>query len=132
MSEAPKYDLRGAQIGNLADTVKGNQVYNAAPSPETARALSEIKQLLQDLQQQHPSTNPTTIPEVLDAELDTWQAQDPSRHQAVLDWLNVAFAGGVETIKIFFPLAGIPIEVGLKLYEIWQKRQSLPETPNTP
>jgi len=26
MSDAPKFDLRGATIGNLADTVHGNQI----------------------------------------------------------------------------------------------------------
>lgn len=43
---AATYDLRGAQIGNLANTVQGDQIYNDASSPETA----------QDPQQQNPET----------------------------------------------------------------------------
>jgi hypothetical protein len=122
MSEVPKYDLRGANIGNLADTVQGDQIHNTAPSPEMARALTEIKQLLQDLQQQYPDTNPVTLPEVLDGELETWQHQDPSRYQTIFNWFNVLFTGGKETVKILFPWAGIPIEIALKLYEIWKTR----------
>ncbi|MEM8640572.1 MAG: hypothetical protein AAGG51_17405 [Cyanobacteria bacterium P01_G01_bin.54] len=53
MSEAPKYDLRGAQIGNLADTVQGDQIHNAAPSPETAQ---EPQQKSPETQSQ-PSTH---------------------------------------------------------------------------
>ena len=45
---------------------------------------------------------------------------------------GVAFAGGVETVKLLFPPAGIPIEVGLKLHELWQKRQSSPKAQKQP
>ena len=79
MSETPKFDLRGANIGNLASTVQGNQVYNAAPQPEMATALNEIKQLLEALQQKHSTTDETILAELIEDELDTLQQEDPNR-----------------------------------------------------
>jgi hypothetical protein len=37
------------------------------------------------------------------------------------------FAGGSQSLKVFFPAASIPIEVGKQLYEIYTNRkQQLP------
>lgn len=52
MSEATKFDLRGAQIANLADTVQGDQKaiqHNYSQPQNLAKAATEIKQLLEQL-----------------------------------------------------------------------------------
>lgn len=63
--------------------------------------------------------------ELIEVELETMQRQDPDRRQTLMDGLSVIFVGGVETIKALFPPAEIPIEVGRKLYAIWQKQNSV-------
>lgn len=45
MSETPKYDLRGANIGNFAETVQGDQIstqHNYATPQNLAEAVAEI------------------------------------------------------------------------------------------
>ena len=59
----PKYDLRNAKIGSLADTVKGNarqqaNQHNYAPEQQPlAEAAAEIQQLLKQLEQINPKYN---------------------------------------------------------------------------
>jgi hypothetical protein len=40
-----------------------------------------------------------------------------------MDIFSVAFAGGIESIKILAPAIGIPIEVVKRLYEIYQRNR---------
>ncbi|MBP0017625.1 MAG: hypothetical protein J7647_08710 [Cyanobacteria bacterium SBLK] len=105
-------------IGNVeGDHIEGDKI---DPSSEVTEALKQIKKLLQDLQQNQ--SEETLSPEIVEAEITALQQEDSDR--TLMQWLDVAFAGGIETVKLIFPLAGIPIEVGLKLYEIWQNRQT--------
>lgn len=39
----------------------------------------------------------------------------------IMDLLSLAFAGGVEAIKIVAPQLGVPIEVAKRLYEIYDR-----------
>ena len=79
MSDAPKFDLRGAQIGNLADTVQGDQVYNAAASQDFAAALTEVRQLLETLQQKYPTATAADAPIIMRAELESMQTNQPQQ-----------------------------------------------------
>ena len=79
MSDAPKFDLRGAQIGNLADTVQGDQVYNAAASHDFAAALTEVRQLLETLQQKYPTATAADAPIIMRAELESMQTNQPQQ-----------------------------------------------------
>ena len=127
MAESSKYSFGSVEKVQIFEKIEGGyHEHSAAQSAEVSQALAAIKQLLQELQQQHASDDGAVVADVLDAELVTLEREDPGRRQAILDWLGVAFAGGVETVKLLFPPAGIPIEVGLKLHEVWQKRRSLP------
>ncbi|MCU0547782.1 MAG: toll/interleukin-1 receptor domain-containing protein [Leptolyngbya sp. Prado105] len=44
MSDAPKFDLRGANIGNLAETVQGNQIAHMQPSAKSSSNVSPSPQ----------------------------------------------------------------------------------------
>lgn len=108
MSETPKFDLRGAQIGNLADTVKGDQItnqYNYASEQNLAEAATQIQQLLNQLAQTNPTTNEVTVANAIQQEIK----QNPTLKQRLRSALK---AGGIEALKAIFnhPLVSIPIE----------------------
>lgn len=52
---------------------------------------------------------------------------NPQNWQRWQDIFSVIFAGGIEATKILVPVAGIPIEVLKRLYEIYDRnRKQLP------
>lgn len=54
---------------------------------------------------------------------------NPKQWQRWQDTLSIVFAGGIEAVKVFFPPAGIPLEVGKRLYEICDRnRKQLPSS----
>lgn len=55
MSNAPKFDLRGANIGNLAETVQGNQIAHLQTASEQNLEilLTDYKQFIEQLQQRY-------------------------------------------------------------------------------
>lgn len=58
MSETPKYDFRGANIGNFAETVQGDQKtvqHNYAQTQNLTEAAQEIQQLLTQLSLNYPT-----------------------------------------------------------------------------
>ena len=106
MSDAPKFDLRGAQIGNLADTVQGDQVYNAAASQDFAAALTEVRQLLETLQQKYPTATAADAPIIMRAELVSMQTNQPQQWAMVKRnllnrdrWLKGGKAAVIEVTK---------------------------------
>jgi hypothetical protein len=59
MTDSPKYDLRGAKIGNFAETVQGDQKsvqHNYAEQLSLAETVQEIQALLDQLSQTYPTT----------------------------------------------------------------------------
>jgi HEAT repeat protein len=85
--------------------------------------LSYLYQTIIDLQSRYPDLNDTNIDRIIDVEFTTIRKQDPQKWQRLKDVMSVAFAGGIEAVKILVPVAGIPIEVTKQLYEIWQRNQ---------
>lgn len=122
MSETPKFDLRGANIGNLADTVQGNQIANQNINVSgQQQSLAESAKEIQDLLTQLQSTYPTTTDyekQVFVNKFNDEQVKTNSRVREIL------IAGGIELIKILCPPLGIPIEVGKKWLETAEKIQS--------
>ena len=58
MTETPKYDFRGANIGNFAETVQGDQKsvqHNYAPTQNLTEAAQEIQQLLTQFSLTYPT-----------------------------------------------------------------------------
>jgi len=112
MSETPKYDLRGANIANFADTVQGDQKavqHNYATPQNLAEAAQEIQQLISQLTQTYP-TNTEVEKQTFVAKVDA-KIKKSSRLRTIL------ITGGIELIKILCPPLGIPIEMGKKWLE---------------
>ncbi|WP_287735287.1 HEAT repeat domain-containing protein [Microcystis sp. M113S1] len=112
MSETSKYDLRGANIANFADTVQGDQKavqHNYATPQNLAEAAQEIQQLISQLTQTYP-TNTEVEKKIFVAQIDA-EIKKNSRLRSIL------ITGGIELIKILCPPLGIPIEMGKKWLE---------------
>ena len=85
MSNAPKFDLRGATIGNLAETVQGDQIAHLQNASEQnfEILLTDYQQFIQQLQQKYPTlADPTTVPQIIEVEA---KAQDQQRRQNFLN-----------------------------------------------
>ena len=118
MSETPKYDLRGANIANFADTVRGDQKavqHNYATPQNLAEAAQEIQQLISQLTQTYP-TNTEIEKQTFVAQVDA-EIKKNSRLRSIL------IPGGIELIKVLCPPLGIPVEMGKK----WLETPSLSE-----
>ena len=119
MSKTPKYDLRGANIGNFAETVQGDQKtvqHNYATPQNLAQSAQEIQQLLAQLSQTYP-TNTEAEKQIFATQVDT-EIKTNSRLRSIL------IAGGIELIKLLCPPLGIPIEIGRKWLETAQNNKT--------
>ena len=116
MSETPKYDLRGANIGNFSETVQGDQIstqHNYATPQNLTEAAAEIQKLLEQLAQSNPAIfaeqDQTVALESLHQELK----RNPTLKSRLLNALK---SGGTEALKIALetvfknPLVAIPVE----------------------
>jgi HEAT repeat protein len=116
MSETPKYDLRGANIGNFAETVQGDQIstqHNYAAPQNLKEAAVEIQKLLEQLAQ----SNPAIIAEQdQTAALETLHQEIKRNPTLKSRLLNALKAGGTEALKLALeavfknPLVAIPVE----------------------
>jgi 2C-methyl-D-erythritol 2,4-cyclodiphosphate synthase len=101
MSETPKYDFRGSNIGNFADKVEGNQIANqniniSGQQQNIAEAAKEIQDLLAQLQQ----TNPTITEAQKQAAIVKNVQQQIKQNPTLRDRLWSAFkSGGIEALK---------------------------------
>ncbi len=126
MAEAPKYNLpsvKKLQVFEQVDTYIENN--NPSESRES-KALKNISQLLENLNQEHPQASDAEILDIITRGFETMPQNNPKQWQRWQDLFSVLFAGGIESVKVFFPAAGIPIEVGKRLYEIYSDRKQLP------
>lgn len=129
MSEQPKVQMTfNAPVTGVAGNVEGDFNNLNVPTPELTEALDNLKQLIEEFQQKSSTsieaTDATQIAEIVEAELVEIQRTDPSQWRQIWGWLDIIFTGGVEAVKIIFPVAGIPIEVGRKIYDIYRKDKS--------
>jgi hypothetical protein len=117
MSETPKYDFRGANIGNFAETVQGDQKtvqHNYAQTKNLTEAAQEIQQLLTQLSLTYPTQ--TEVEKQIFVDQVDQEIKTNSRLRSILT------AGGIELIKILCPPLGIPIEMGRKWLETSTKK----------
>jgi 2C-methyl-D-erythritol 2,4-cyclodiphosphate synthase len=120
MSETPKYDLRGANIGNLADSVQGNQIANqsinvSGQQQSLAEAAKEIQDLLAQLQSSYPTTS--------DYEKQVFVNKFNNEVKTNTRVRDIILAGGIELIKILCPPLGIPIEMGKRWLETAERNK---------
>ena len=138
MSETPKQDFTGATFNghvNFASNYGSQDVTNIgtqnnyANDPKVSEALNNISQLLENLHQQHPQASDAEILDIITTGFETMPQANPQKWQRWQDIFSILFAGGSESIKMFFPPAGIPIEIGKRLYEIHNRnRKQLPNS----
>jgi hypothetical protein len=117
MTETPKYDFRGANIGSFAETVQGDQKtvqHNYAQTQNLTEAAQEIQQLLTQLSLTYPTQ--TEVEKQIFVDQVDQEIKTNSRLRSIL------IAGGIELIKILCPPLGIPIEMGRKWLETATKK----------
>lgn len=106
MPETPKYDLRGANIGNFAETVQSGGHQEAtqhiyAPEQDFDKLLAEYKQFFKELQQKHPVQTPESdLQPIIDAEFQEIQTTQPQRWQNFLNLKRLWNGGKKATFKI--------------------------------
>ena len=127
MPEASKYTINADTVQiteqNLG-TIIGTQRNYAEPNTQPADQLTNI---LAQLRTKYPNKADAEIFEILLNGFDTMPQKNPQNWQRWQDIFSVLFSGGVEATKILVPVAGIPIEILKRLYEIYDRNQkSLP------
>jgi len=103
MSNAPKFDLRGANIGNLAETVQGNQIAHIQNASEQnlEMLLADYQQFIQQLQQKYPTlADPSTVPQIIEVEAKLIEAHDQQRWQNFLNLKRLWNGGKKAAIKV--------------------------------
>jgi hypothetical protein len=122
-----------ARIFNLHDKAQyfekvegGYHEHNYAPQANL-KETEQLTQLLQKLRTSNPNATEEQIFDILLRGFQTMPQNNPQNWQSWQNILGLIFVGGVEGIKIVCPPAGIPIEVGRKLYDIYDRnRKQLP------
>ncbi|MBW4417941.1 MAG: hypothetical protein KME13_01785 [Myxacorys californica WJT36-NPBG1] len=115
-----------APVSGVAGNVEGDMIVHA-PAPQVAAASQKLTDLLTQLRQKYPTA---TDEQLFDRLINGFQQMPQTNLQNWQRWqdtFSVLFAGGIEATKILVPVAGIPIEVLKRLYEIYDRnRRQLP------
>jgi hypothetical protein len=134
MPETPKnqptFNIQNVGNINTGDiTIQGDQIgiqHNYAPESNTEET-QQLSQLLTKLRTKYPDKTDAEIFEILLNGFSTMPQNNPQTWQRWHDIFSLLFAGGIEGIKIWQPLAGIPIEIAKRLYEVYDRnRNQLP------
>jgi hypothetical protein len=88
------------------------------------RQILILKEMIVDWQTTYPDPRKVTNSEIVDIEFTPIPEKDPQKWQGIMDVLSLVFVGGIETVKMVFAPAGIPIEVAKRLYEIYLRRKN--------
>lgn len=131
MSEQPKNQpvFNINQVGNINTgdvTIAGDQIgiqHNYAPDANI-EATQQLAQLLTKLRRKYPNKTDSEIFDILLNGFATMPQNNPQNWQRWQDVFSIIFAGGVEATKVLVPIAGIPIEVLKRLYEIYDRNQN--------
>ncbi len=112
MSDAPIFNFNNSTIGNVANTVQGDQKniqHNYTSPQKLSEAATEIKKLLEQLNLNY-STETEAQKETLANQINNTIKTDSRLRQILLE-------GGIELVKILCPWLGIPITMGQKWLE---------------
>lgn len=127
MSDSSKVQMNfHAPIENAVGNVEGDMIINASP-PQDKEATTAISSLLNNLRQKYPNVADDEIYGILLRGFQAMPQRNPQNWKRWQDILSVFFSGGIEAAKVLVPVAGIPIEVLKRLYEIYDRnRKQIP------
>jgi hypothetical protein len=122
----PIFNIQQVGTINTGDvTISGDQIgiqNNYAPEPNI-QAEQQLDQLLTKLRNQYPNETDAEIFSILITNFSKMPQTYPQDWQRWQDIFSVIFAGGVEAAKLLVPIAGIPIEILKRLYEIYDRNK---------
>jgi HEAT repeat protein/energy-coupling factor transporter ATP-binding protein EcfA2 len=127
MADQPARTIHMSGSGNYIEKIEGGyHEHNYAPQANL-KETEQLTQLLQKLRTSNPNATEEQIFDILLRGFQTMPQNNPQNWQNWQNILSLIFVGGVEGIKMVCPPAGIPIEVGRKLYDIYDhNRKQLP------
>nr|WP_277881516.1 HEAT repeat domain-containing protein [Leptolyngbya sp. FACHB-17] len=129
--KAPIFNQQNATIGvnYAAEGSKQEFTQHNHASESSTEAEQQLADLLTQLRAKYPSKTDAEILNILINGFATMPQNNPQNWQRWQDIFSVIFAGGIEATKILVPVAGIPIEVLKRLYEVYDRnRTQLPGT----
>jgi hypothetical protein len=106
MPETPKYDLRGANIGNFAETIQSGGRQEATqniypPEQDFNKLLTDYQQFFNSIQQKYPAQTPeAALQTIIDAEFQEIQNTQPQRWQNFLTLKRLWNGGKKATVKL--------------------------------
>ena len=107
--------------GNYIEKNEGGyHEHNYVPEPNT-KPTDQLTNLLVQLRTKYPDKTDAEIFDILLNGFDAMPQKNPQSWQRWQDILSVLFSGGIEATKLLVPVAGIPIEVIKRLYEIYDR-----------
>lgn len=121
MADQPKVQQNFyAPVTGVAGNVEGDMnIY--ASNPKTSAAEQQLQAVVNKLRQQYPNATDAQLFQRLIEGFETMPQQNPQNWQRWRDMFSLLFAGGIEATKLLVPVAGIPIEVSRRLYEIYER-----------
>ena len=123
MSNQPKVQQNfNAPVTGVAGNVEGDMIIHA-PEPKITAAAQQLTHHCSKLRAQYPNATNEELFDILLRGFQTMPQQNPKSWKSWQNILSLLFAGGTEGMKIWQPLAGIPIEIAKRLYEIYQHHQ---------
>ena len=123
MSDSPKVQQNfHAPVTGVAGNVEGDMIIRA-PDPKITVAAQQLTHLLNKLRTQHPNATNSELIDILNKGFETMSQKNPQKWKSWQNILSLLFAAGQEGIRVWQPLAGIPIAIANRLYEIYQQNQ---------
>ncbi|NEP62504.1 MAG: hypothetical protein F6K31_37175 [Symploca sp. SIO2G7] len=124
MTQSSKYQI-ATDVNQIIEqnpgTVIGKQ-NNYPTNYKVTAALKSISQLLENVRTKNPQASDAEILDIITKGFETMPQNNPKQWQRWRDTLSIVCAGGIESIKVLFPAAGIPIELGKRFNEIYNRK----------
>lgn len=127
MADQPKVQQNfNAPVTGVAGNVEGDMIIYT-PDPQKSAAGEQLQTVVNKLRQKYPNATDAQLFQRLIEGFEIMPQQNPQNWQRWRDIFSLLFAGGIEATKVLVPVAGIPIEVSRRLYEIYDRdRKQLP------
>ncbi|NMF85816.1 hypothetical protein [Nodosilinea sp. P-1105] len=121
MADQPKVQQNfNAPVTGVSGNVEGDMIVYA-PDPTQTAAEQQLQTVVSKLRQTYPNDTDAQLFQRLIEGFEAMPRQNPQNWQRWRDIFSLLFAGGIEATKVLVPVAGIPIEVSRRLYEIYER-----------